>query len=64
MAEVLTAVHAGLEVLGISLVTNMCVDDYETTDGIPEGVGWVAEVIVKKKIMLLELLTNIIIESK
>ena len=58
VAEVLTAVHAGMEVLALSLVTNICVDDYEQ-----EGVGWVAEVIDKKKVKLLELVTKIVIQS-
>ena len=64
VAEVLTAVHAGMEVLALSLVTNICVDDYEQEDEVLEGVGWVAEVIDKKKVKLLELVTKIVIQSK
>ena len=39
VAEVLTAVHAGMEVLALSLVTNICVDDYDQEDEGLEGVG-------------------------
>ena len=33
MSEVLAAVHANLEVLAISLVTNACVDSHEAQQG-------------------------------
>ena len=63
MAEVLTAVHAGIEVLALSLVTNIAVDDYDSADDTLDGVGWVAEVIDKKKVKLLELVRKIVIQS-
>ena len=63
MAEVLTAVHAGIEVLALSLVTNIAVDDYDTTDDTLDGIGWVAEVIDKKKVKLLELVRKIVLQS-
>ena len=63
MAEVLTSVHAGIEVLALSLVTNMAVDDYDSTDDTLDGIGWVAEVIDKKKVKLLELVRKIVIQS-
>eukprot|EP00092_Neocalanus_flemingeri_P009284 GFUD01009990.1.p1 GENE.GFUD01009990.1~~GFUD01009990.1.p1 ORF type:complete len:295 (+),score=66.70 GFUD01009990.1:88-972(+) len=64
VAEVLTAVHAGMEVLALSLVTNMCVDDYEQRDEQLEGVGWVAEVIDKRKVNLLEFVTKLVLASQ
>jgi len=64
VAEVLTAVHAGLEVLALSLVTNIAVDDYDDADEALEGVGWVAEVIDKKKVKLLELVSKIVLQSQ
>ena len=64
MAEVLTAVHAGMEVLALSLVTNMCVDDYDQKDDMLEGVGWVAEVIDKRKVKLLDFVTKIVLASQ
>ena len=63
VAEVLTSVHAGIEVLALSLVTNMAVDDYDATDDTLDGIGWVAEVIDKKKVKLLELVRKIVIQS-
>ena len=63
VAEVLTAVHAGIEVLALSLVTNIAVDDYDTTDHTLDGIGWVAEVIDKKKVKLLELVRKIVLQS-
>jgi len=64
VAEVLTAVHAGMEVLALSLVTNMCVDDYDQKDDMLEGVGWVAEVIDKRKVKLLDFVTKIVLASQ
>jgi len=64
VAEVLTAVHAGIEVLALSLVTNMCVDDYDQQDEMMDGVGWVAEVIDKRKVQLLDLVTRLVVESQ
>merc|ERR1711892_87575 len=64
VAEVLTAVHAGMEVLALSLVTNICVDEYDQEDEMLDGVGWVAEVIDKKKVKLLELVKRLVIQSQ
>ena len=36
VAEVLTAVHCGLDVLAISLVTNICVDTHNASGDLEE----------------------------
>ena len=64
VAEVLTAVHAGMEVLALSLVTNVCNDEYDKDDEILDGIEFVNEVIDKKKVMLLDLITQVILQMK
>ena len=59
VAEVLTAVHCGLEVLAISLVTNICVDKYEASGDLEE-IEEVFAVIERRKVTFLEIITKIL----
>ena len=57
VSEVLAAVHAGLEVLAVSLVTNRCEDQPDTgADPLEE----VAAALESKKVSFLDLVTRII----
>ena len=59
VAEVLTAVHCGLDVLAISLVTNICVDTHDASGDLEE-IDTVFNVIEKRKVTFLEIITKII----
>ena len=57
--EVLAAVHADIKVLAISLVTNICVDEYDTMSG--DVLDEVMEIVQRRKVSYLELLTKTIL---
>ena len=59
VSEVLTAVHCGMEVLAISLVTNICADNYEAAGDLEE-IEEVFKVVEKRKVSFLEIITKII----
>lgn len=63
VAEVLTAVHCGLDVLAISLVTNICVDTHNASGDLEE-IDTVFNVIEKRKVTFLEIITKIIRKFK
>jgi len=63
VAEVLTAVHCGLDVLAISLVTNICVDTHDASGDLEE-IDTVFNVIEKRKVTFLEIITKIIRKFK
>ena len=54
--EVLAAVHADIKVLAISLVTNICVDEYDTDSG--DVLEEINEIVERRKDILLELVTK------
>ena len=54
--EVLAAVHADIKVLAISLVTNICVEEVDTTSG--DVLEEVMEIVQSRKVSFLELLTK------
>jgi len=56
--EILTAVHSGMEVLALSLITNICRDSYDDVE--EEESGFVQPVVDSKKVTLLELLARIV----
>ena len=57
VSEVLAAVHAGLEVLAVSLVTNRCEDQPDTeADPLEEVAG----ALESKKVSFLDLVSRII----
>ena len=59
MPEVLAAVHADIKVLAISLVTNICVEEYDTRSG--DVLDEVMEIVHSRKVSFLELLTKTIL---
>ena len=60
VSEVLAAVHANLEVLAISLVTNTSVDSQETDQDSHELLEEVLTVVEKKKVSFLEFITKLL----
>ena len=60
VSEVLTAIHCGLEVLAISLITNVCQDTNDSDDRDDDLVREVFEQVDKKKVCFLELVTGMI----
>ena len=60
VSEVLAAVHADLEVLAISLVTNACVDSQEADKDSGELLEEVLTVVEKKKVSFLEFITKLL----
>ena len=57
--EVLAAVHADIKVLAISLVTNICLEEYDTRTG--DVLDEVMETVHCRKVSFLELLTKTIL---
>ena len=57
--EVLAAVHADIKVLAISLVTNICREEYDTRSG--DVLEEVMEIVDNRKDIFLELLTKTIL---
>ena len=60
VSEVLAAVHADLEVLAISLVTNASVDSQEADQDSGELLEDVLTVVEKKKVSFLEFITKLL----
>ena len=61
VSEVLAAVHANLEVLAISLVTNVCVDSHGAQEGDSrEVLEEVLTVVENKKVSFLEFITKLL----
>ena len=60
VSEVLAAVHADLEVLAISLVTNASVDSPEADQDSGELLEEVLTVVEKKKVIFLEFITKLL----
>ena len=60
VSEVLAAVHADLEVLAISLVTNVSVDSQEADQDSGELLEEVLTVVEKKKVSFLEFITKLL----
>ena len=61
VSEVLAAVHANLDVLAISLVTNACVDSHEVQEGDSHQVlEEVLTVVEQKKVSFLEFITKLL----
>ena len=61
VSEVLAAVHANLEVLAISLVTNVCVDSHGPQEGDSrEVLEEVLTVVENKKVSFLEFITKLL----
>ena len=60
VSEVLAAVHADIEVLAISLVTNACVDSQEADQDSGELLEDVLTVVEKKKVSFLEFITKLL----
>jgi len=60
VSEVLAAVHANLEVLAISLVTNASVDSQEADQDSHELLEEVLTVVEKKKVSFLEFITKLL----
>ena len=60
VSEVLAAVHADIEVLAISLVTNASVDSPEADQDSGELLEDVLTVVEKKKVSFLEFITKLL----
>ena len=60
VSEVLAAVHADIEVLAISLVTNASVDSQEADQDSGELLEEVLTVVEKKKVSFLEFITKLL----
>ena len=60
VSEVLAAVHADIEVLAISLVTNASVDSQEADQDSGELLEDVLTVVEKKKVSFLEFITKLL----
>ena len=61
VSEVLAAAHADLEVVGLSLVTNVCVDTEETRDkgDRDQVLEEVLTAVERKKVSFLEFITKL-----
>ena len=58
--EVLAAVHTGINVLAISLVTNICLDHYDSVSG--DVTDEISETVLKSKVSFLELVTKTVLK--
>ena len=58
--EVLAAVHTGINVLAISLVTNICLDHYDSVSG--DVTDEISETVHKSKVSFLELVTKTVLK--
>ena len=56
--EVLAAVHADIKVLAISLVTNICLEEYDTRSG--DLLDEIMEIVNRRRVSFQELLTKTI----
>ena len=56
--EVLAAVHADIKVLAISLVTNICLEEYDTRSG--DLLDEIMEIVNRRRVGFQELLTKTI----
>ena len=57
--EVLAAVHADIKVLAISFVTNICLEEYDTSSG--DVLEEVMETVQSRQVSFLELLKKTIL---
>ena len=58
--EVLAAVHTGINVLAISLVTNICLDHYDSVSG--DVTDEISETVHRSKVSFLELVTKTVLK--
>ena len=57
--EVLTAIHADIAILAISLVTNICLDQHDSGTG--DKIDEIMETVSRSKVKFLELVTKTIL---